>query len=277
MGRTLVWPFSFLKTNSGLHCDGVLRGNRSTLEDTMFADSLLDSHWGNRSRRGWTTLASFGLQAVAVVIVVSVPMLYTEGLPKLHLVSVGTPIGPPPGRRATTNQHPPTGHRPTKLRPNVFTAPPEIPQGVSHEPDLPPVEGTHDCPACVDGGFGTPGVNNPIIGSIGSAAPDVPPPPKPVARPPRASRIMEGNLIHKVQPVYPPMARAVRVQGTVVLKAIISKSGGIENLQVLSGHPMFVKAAIDAVSQWRYRPYILNDEPVEVETQITVNFLLSGG
>jgi protein TonB len=88
---------------------------------------------------------------------------------------------------------------------------------------------------------------------------------------------MEGNLIHKVQPVYPPMARAVRVQGTVVLKAIISRSGGIENLQVLSGHPMFVKAAIDAVSQWRYRPYILNDEPVEVETQITVNFLLSGG
>jgi len=88
---------------------------------------------------------------------------------------------------------------------------------------------------------------------------------------------MEGNLIYKVQPVYPPMARAVRVQGSVILKAIISKSGAIENLQVVSGHPVLVKAAIEAVSQWHYRPYVLNDEPVEVETQVTVNFLLSGG
>src|SRR5215475_11622305 len=110
MGRTRVRPFSFLKTNSGLRCDGVLRGNRSTLEDTMFADSLLDSHWGNRSRRGWTTLVSFALQAVAVVVVVSLPLLYTEGLPKLHLVSVGAPIGPPPGQRAPATRRPLTSH-----------------------------------------------------------------------------------------------------------------------------------------------------------------------
>jgi protein TonB len=89
--------------------------------------------------------------------------------------------------------------------------------------------------------------------------------------------MMEGNLIYRVQPVYPPMARTARIQGPVVLRAIISKSGAIENLQVVSGHPMLVKSAIEAVSQWRYRPYILNDEPVEVETQVTVNFLLSGG
>jgi protein TonB len=89
--------------------------------------------------------------------------------------------------------------------------------------------------------------------------------------------MMEGNLIYRVQPVYPPLARSARVQGAVVLRAIISKSGGIGNLQVVSGHPMLVKTALDAVSQWRYRPYILNDEPVEVETQITVNFVLAGG
>jgi protein TonB len=88
---------------------------------------------------------------------------------------------------------------------------------------------------------------------------------------------MEGNLIYKTQPVYPPMARAARIQGPVILRAIISRSGGIENLQVVSGHPMLVRAALEAVSQWRYRPYILNDEPVEVETQITVNFILAGG
>jgi len=89
--------------------------------------------------------------------------------------------------------------------------------------------------------------------------------------------MMEGNLIFKVQPAYPPMARTARIQGPVVLRAIISKSGAIENLQVLTGPPMLVRAAIDAVRQWRYRPYILNDEPVEVETQVTVNFILAGG
>ena len=88
---------------------------------------------------------------------------------------------------------------------------------------------------------------------------------------------MEANLVHRVQPAYPPLARAARIQGSVVLQAVISKTGTIENLQVLNGHPMLVRAALDAVQQWRYRPYFLNGEPVEVETQITVNFILSGG
>lgn len=86
--------------------------------------------------------------------------------------------------------------------------------------------------------------------------------------------MLEGSLIRKVQPSYPPMARAMRVQGQVVLAAVISKAGVIESLRTISGHPMLVPAAIDAVSQWRYRPYILNGEAIEVETQITVNFIL---
>jgi len=61
-----------------------------------------------------------------------------------------------------------------------------------------------------------------------------------------------------------------------VLQAVISKQGSIENLQVLTGHPLLVPAAIEAVRQWHYRPYVLNNEPVEVETQITVNFSLAG-
>ena len=81
----------------------------------------------------------------------------------------------------------------------------------------------------------------------------------------------------RVQPLYPPLARQARIQGQVVIRAVISRNGMIENLQVLTGHPMLVQAAIDAVKQWRYRPYVLNGEPVEVETQVTVKFLLSGG
>ena len=72
------------------------------------------------------------------------------------------------------------------------------------------------------------------------------------------------------------MARTARIQGPVVLQAVISKQGTIENLKVVTGHPLLTPAAIDAVRQWRYRPYILNNDPVEVETQITVNFSLAG-
>jgi protein TonB len=88
--------------------------------------------------------------------------------------------------------------------------------------------------------------------------------------------MLEGSLIRRVQPVYPPLARSARVQGSVVLSALISKAGTMENLRVLWGHPLLVAAAIEAVSQWRYRPYILNAEPIAVETQITVTFSLSG-
>jgi periplasmic protein TonB len=88
--------------------------------------------------------------------------------------------------------------------------------------------------------------------------------------------MMEGNLIRRVEPAYPAIARQARIQGTVLLRATISKDGTIENLQLLSGHPMLAQAAIEAVRQWRYRPYYLNGDPVEVETQVTVKFMLSG-
>jgi protein TonB len=80
-----------------------------------------------------------------------------------------------------------------------------------------------------------------------------------------------------VQPAYPPLARQARISGTVVLQASIGKDGNIQNLRTVSGHPMLAPAAIEAVKQWKYRPYFLNGEPVEVDTQITVNFTLAGG
>jgi TonB family protein len=88
--------------------------------------------------------------------------------------------------------------------------------------------------------------------------------------------VSAGLLIRKVAPNYPPVARQARVQGQVVLQAEISNDGTIQNLQLISGHPMLVPAAIEAVKQWRYRPYLLNGEPVAVETQVVVNFILSG-
>jgi len=157
----------------------------------------------------------------------------------------------------------------------VLVLPREIPHNIRMiaEEVAPPQVNLDDMG--VPGGTGDPRSHG-IINSIGnSIAAAIPPPPAP--HPLRVSRMMEGNLIHKVQPEYPVAAKAARIQGAVVLRALISKDGGIENLRVLGGHPMLVKAAMDAVSQWRYRPYYLNGEPVEVETQVTVNFVLAGG
>ena len=244
----------------------------------MFADSLLDSPWADRSRRGWTTLASFALQAAAAGVLLLLPLLYTQGLPPLQLMSAlvapapppAPPVGPIRNVRQTTSNVASDGR---------VIAPRSVPREILHvdESDvLPPVElgGLG-----VTGGTGNSLARNGVFDSIGrESSVVVPPPPPAIApHPPRVSRMMEGNLVYRVQPQYPQLARQARVQGTVLLHATISREGKIENLQVVSGHPLLVPSALDAVRQWRYRPYVLNNEPVEVETQITVNFTLAGG
>jgi TonB family protein len=93
---------------------------------------------------------------------------------------------------------------------------------------------------------------------------------------PVSQSVMASQIIAKVAPVYPPLARQAHIQGAVVMKVRISKSGDVENLQLYSGHPMLAPAAIEAVKQWKYKPYLINGDPVEVETRVTVNFTLSG-
>jgi TonB family protein len=89
-----------------------------------------------------------------------------------------------------------------------------------------------------------------------------------------AETIVQGLIIKKVTPAYPPLARQARIQGLVFMKVQISKTGDVENIQLISGHPMLAPSAIEAVKQWKYKPYLLNGEPVEVETNVTVNFTL---
>ena len=241
----------------------------------MFTETVWDP-WGSASRRGWTTLISFALQATGIGLLLLVPLIYTGGLPQLDAVRrvfvplppAGEQTGPAPRTMARANSN--------FSAPGILVVPRSIPRSIAILDD-------GGVPPSINGGgvpFGTGslGANNSVINLIGEGVqPFVPKPPAPVARPPRVSAMMEGYLVHRVEPVYPPLARAARVQGVVELQAVISKQGTIEKLQVLSGHPMLVKAAVDAVQQWRYRPYILNGEPVEVETHITVNFSLSGG
>jgi protein TonB len=153
-------------------------------------------------------------------------------------------------------------------------APTKIPKEIKmiHE-EAAPVAGTG-----VAGmqGMGGPG-NGSVAGGLFSSLNTNPTvvarvPPKQTGPVKVSSGTIAGNIISKPEPVYPAIAKAAHVQGAVILHAIISKEGTIENLQVISGNGMLVNAARDAVSRWRYKPYLLNGEPVEVETSITVNF-----
>ena len=107
-----------------------------------------------------------------------------------------------------------------------------------------------------------------LIGSEGNA-------PKPVLQTVNVSQgVSQGLILKRVQPTYPPTALRMRVEGAVQLMATISKTGDITAVKVLSGEPLLTRAATDAVKQWKYKPYLLNGEPVEIQTQITVNFKL---
>lgn len=243
------------------------------LKHPMFADTLLETSWAQHARRSCTTLTSFGLQAFMISLLLLIPLLRTVVLPAARTVS--TPISM--GRPTPTPLVPKARGDSTPVVPNHSAVPRYLWNGGLHES----ISATGDDSAPQVGDVGTgqevglpsaPGFPLPITGT----RPVLATAPPPALRTFRTSKMLEGSLYHRVQPLYPPLARAARIQGEVVLSATISKEGTIENLQVLRGHPMLVKAAIDAVSQWRYRPYILNNEPVEVETQILVTFTLSG-
>jgi periplasmic protein TonB len=239
----------------------------------MFADSFCDTTWTNRSHRGWTTLASFALQGLAVGGLLVLPLLFTQALPQFQLLRPAL-IAPPPRPTSPAEQRRVKNASANNIMRDTLFTPPHIPDVIANlnanqvpaPPELPAGYG-------VPGGTGAQNARNPVLDSIGDALNAIAPPP--IAHLPRTSVMMEGNLIHRVQPVYPPLAIQARIQGSVVLRAVISREGMIENLQLISGHPILVRAAMGAVRQWRYRPYSLNHEPVEVETQVTVNFVLS--
>jgi periplasmic protein TonB len=243
----------------------------------MFADSMLETSWAQRARRSWTTLTSFGLQALVIGLLLLLPLWKTLGLPAVRTVSTPVSLGrvavdTAPALR--TNGGPVTR---TTILPGRFMQPSRIPPVIQMGPDdssQGPIGGSN---TGIEGIGLPPGSTDGLLASLmGGTRPMLPTISPPVTRIIRISSMLEGNLVRRVQPVYPPLARTAHIQGSVVVYALISKAGTMEKVHAVSGHPMLVPAAIDAVSQWRYRPYILNSEPIEVETQITVNFYLGG-
>jgi len=254
----------------------VAQGQRTFVQG-MFADSMLETSWAQRGRRSWTTLTSFGLQAIVGGLLLLLPMLHTVGLPSYRALSTPLSLGRRAPKPASPQPHTGGVVQPVTdtnvihldLRPPLPGVRRE--RGNDAEPQAP--SGPIGNGISGDGIAGLPTGVLPIPGGTNAVMPR-PAPPLPHAI--RTSSMLQGNLIRRVEPAYPPLARTARIEGSVLLAAVISKAGTIENLRVVSGHPLLVHAAIDAVSQWQYRPYILNGEPVEVETEITVRFFLSG-
>jgi TonB family protein len=237
--------------------------------------NTLESNWDQSARRGWTTVASFTLQTISLSLVVALSVLWMQRPPQVRwLVTAPTFATSNSASPSRPNQRDYKGASTGRALLNPIIPGPSIPLDATRGIDV-DVEGAPDFRNIQTdtGGERAPGF---LFGSGNGISPVILTHPT-VTKPVIVSNLGEGSLIYRVQPNYPELARQARVQGAVELRALISKSGTIENLVVVRGHPMLAAAALDAVRRWRYRPYLLNHEPVEVETEITVNFLLGGG
>jgi protein TonB len=241
----------------------------------MFEELVVSSPNPTKTNKPWTVVLSMIFQSLFLAVLILIPLIYTEALPKTMmatlLVAPPPPPPPPPPPAATPVVH---------VKPQVhlmdagkLTAPKAIPKDIKIiKEDAPDVSsGMGGVPGGVAGGS-MGGVIGGVIGGMGGA----PAPPKPTqTRIKQGGNVTAAKLVNRVQPMYPPLARQTRISGTVRLHAIIGKDGSVQQLEVLSGHPLLVRSALDAVQQWRYQPTTLNGEPVEVDTTIDVIFSLN--
>ncbi len=226
--------------------------------------------------KGATRMLAFLFEALVCGAIVLYPLIYTQALPQTQLMT--TLLAPPPPPPPPPPPAPPAPkvviHRVTAEE--LMRAPTEIPKTIQEVKDQPQPPQAAGVVGGVPGGV--PGGSMAgVIGGIG-AVPPPPPPPKP-ATPKRirvGGQVELAKQIFAPAPEYPQIAKMARVQGVVRLAAIISENGTIQDLKLISGPPLLVKAAMDAVSRWRYQPTLLNGEPVQVDTEIDVNFTLQG-
>ncbi len=235
----------------------------------IFRESLIVSG-KSRRRNPWAAVGALGFELVLLLALVVIPLFHTDPLPKRQMLTM---LYAPPAAasNATRLQAPTPAYTSTSI--------PAAPTRMTQEAPPPPVDTTGGVVGGVPGGVvgGVPGgVLSEVVGSTRS----VPvlaktPEPTPMKRIRVASRVAEANLIHDVAPQYPPEAGRARVEGTVVLMAVIGRDGSVQDVRVESGLPILAQAAINAVRQWRYKPYMIDGEPVEVDSRITINFTLS--
>lgn len=231
----------------------------------MFEDATFESNGRIKTRSRRWMIATFALNGAALAVIVLLPLIYPEALQKQFFNVTLTAPPVPPAQQPVT-QVVRTNQQQSEFSGTDLIVPIRIPTTIKTLVD----EGPPGVPFEISGS-GIPGSNGaPALPNFHNLQPHVEK--EQAIR--ISSRVIDGLLFDKKIPQYPPIARASHTQGTVVLAALISKQGTIENLRVVSGPPMLQQAALDAVSHWRYRPYMLNDEPVEVETTVNVVFSL---
>jgi protein TonB len=249
----------------------------------VFEDSLIESTNRIKTNRGKATLVSFVIQVAIVVVVVLIPLMFVQALPTHALMTqlVAPPPPPPPPPPAAA----PAAARPQpvvkeQLNPNELRTPAKIPQHIVKTQEMASAAPPSNAPPAVGGVVGgVPGgvAGGQVGGVLGGVLNSPVAVPKVQLKRVRVSQgVSQGLLVHKVQPEYPQIAKQAHIQGSVVLHAVIGKDGQVQGLQVVSGHPMLTASAINAVKQWRYKPYMLNGQPTEIDTTITVNFTLAG-
>jgi protein TonB len=250
----------------------------------MLEDSLFESRGHKRTRKPVTLVIAAVAHVVTIGVLVLIPLLETQALP---LPPVNMPLWVPRPELKFIPLVPRRPQTPGQVRPEAqtltpFSAPQAIPDRIPFI-DEPPIAPVGFIPSAGNAN-GNPFLSTLLDPNSGVAGPPPAPPAAPPLPPPAPSvkaspyrqggKVQTANLIHQVNPVYPQIARQTRVQGVVVMEAVISKEGSVDSLRVISGHPLLLQAAIDAVKQWKYRPTMLNGEPVDVVTTITVTFTL---
>jgi protein TonB len=243
----------------------------------MFEQTFVDGV--GKTKKPYTIMLSFLIQIVMIGVLVVIPLIYYETMPGAQLSSfLVAPTPPPPPPPPPPPQVVKVVHTaPRQFVANQLIAPKSVPQKVLMvtEEEAPLATGVI---GGIPGGMPGAGALGGIIGGLPAAAPPKapPPPPKPVGPQRVGGKIQAASLVNQVRPTYPPLAKMARQQGTVRFEATISKEGTIQDLKVLPGAPpLLVQAATEAVKQWRYKPLLLNGEPVEVLTTIDVNFSLT--
>jgi protein TonB len=246
----------------------------------MFDDLVISSVVPKRTNKSWTVAISFIIQGFIVVVLILIPLIYTEALPKqlltTFLVAPAPPPPPPPPAAAVQRIVKPVARI---IQQGKMMAPTVIPKKVEmiKEEELPPDVGAVGVVGGVPGGIAGGQAGGVLGGIIGGTGGGLPPPPKPTQQRIRVGgNVQSAKMIRQVQPMYPQIAKTAHVQGTVILHAVISKDGSVQELQYVSGPPLLMKSAMDAVREWRYQPTLLNGEPVEVDTTISVIFTLGG-
>ncbi|GAA3749502.1 energy transducer TonB [Terriglobus aquaticus] len=244
----------------------------------MFETALVESAGKLKSKSRYWMFATLAFNLLILTALILIPLLHPEALPRTALTA--TLIAPPPPPAAPPPAPVQAVRAAKTIAPlNPMVAPPKIPTRIStdREPPPPTFATSGIVGSTTGGGSGSDGgvMSALNTASVPVAVTPVTPKPKP-ARIPISAGVAAGALLNKTTPAYPAIAKAAHVSGSVVLRAIISKAGTSEGLQVVSGPEMLRASALDAVRQWRYHPYLLNGEPTEVETTVTVNFTFGG-